>query len=114
MLTCNAKMRPCVVLAPAAWRESGLQPGPSAQVPPRTAPSTNLQPAALAERGEVDAGRGIPSARAIARTELHRDVLVAVGNVQRRFGCGIGRNGCEFGPVFARRFPRRRRSRRGG
>src|SRR5215471_5895147 len=45
------------------------------------------QPSTLAECRKINSGRRIPSRRAIAGAELHRDVLVAVRNPQWCPGC---------------------------
>src|ERR1700722_17442171 len=69
-------------------------------------------PTAFAKDGGIDSGWSVPTARTIARAELHGGLLVAVWNLQGRVGCGIRepRRGAigltPAGPAFLRRIGR--------
>ena len=72
-----------------------------------------LQPSALSECRKINPGWGIPSTRAIAGAKLQSDLLVAIGNPQRRTCNRIWLRGSQWsgrGIRFA--FPRSLRHRR--
>jgi hypothetical protein len=76
-----------------------------------------LQPSALSECGKINSRWGIPSTRAIACAKLQSDLLVAIGNPQRRTCNRIWLRGSQWSGrgirfAFPRPLRRRDRSRR--